>query len=65
MNGDLNSSMFTDGNKSPEVDEVEAEDSDTKKVPEVKEQVEDETSTEFGTLSMQEKIICKYLSKCF
>ena len=36
MNVDPNSSMIPDGNKSPEVDEVEAEDSDVKKVPEVK-----------------------------
>lgn len=55
MNVDLNSSMFTDRNKSPEVDEVEAEDSDVEKVYEVKEEdVENKNSTEFGTLRMQE-----------
>ena len=48
-------SMFTDRNKSPEVNEEEGEDSDVKKDPEVnEEEVEEETSTEFGTISMQE-----------
>ena len=50
VNVDLNSSMFTDRNKSPEVNEVEAEDSDVEKVYEVKEEdVENKNSTEFGT----------------
>ena len=61
MNVDLNSSMFTDRNKSPEVDEVEAEDSDVEKVYEVKEEdVENKNSTEFARESF-----VNILLKCF
>ena len=61
MNVDLNSSMFTDRNKSPEVDEVEAEDSDVEKVYEVKkEDVENKNSTEFARESF-----VNILLKCF
>ena len=53
--------MFTDRNKSPEVDEVEAEDSDVEKVYEVKkEDVENKNSTEFARESF-----VNILLKCF
>ena len=66
MNVDLNSSMFTDRNKSPEVDEVEAEDSDVEKVYEVKEEdVENKNSTEFGTLIYARESFVNILLKCF
>ena len=49
--------IIVGGNKSPEVDEVQAEDSKVERVPEVNEEVENKTSTKFGTISMQEKTI--------
>ena len=53
--------MFTDRNKSPEVDEVEAEDSDVEKVYEVKkEDVENKNRTEFARESF-----VNILLKCF